>query len=204
FTDGPFGIGSGAILTSGTAVGALPGGNNHVANGAAGSSYCGPNTNDGSVLTVGITILPGYEGLLVNLILASEESAPGGVADPVGVYLDGTQYATDSNGNRITAQSSYLKDPIYILAPNSDTSYYSSSPPLAFSMPAAPGAHTVIFAVCDQNDRDYDSGLLLNAGGCLDCPESIYINYVTTTTTLDPGVAPFTQTIKALHTTSGT
>jgi hypothetical protein len=76
FTDGPFGIGSGGILTSGSATGALPGGSVHVANGAAGSIYCGPNTNDGSVLTAKIEVQAGYSGILVQFILGSQESAP--------------------------------------------------------------------------------------------------------------------------------
>lgn len=45
FTDGPFGIGSGGILTTGNAPDALPGGNDYVNNGAAGSAtYCGPSS----------------------------------------------------------------------------------------------------------------------------------------------------------------
>ncbi|KAF7563732.1 hypothetical protein G7046_g381 [Stylonectria norvegica] len=204
FAQGPFGIGAGGILTTGAAANAAPGGNVHLANNAAGSTYCGSNTNDGAILMVDINVLSGFSGVLINMILASEEAC-GGVADPIGVFLDGTQYANDVNGNRITAQSSYLKNPASIAAPNSDTSYCISSPPLAFSIPATPGAHSMVFAICDQNDHDYDSGLMINAQGCdTDCPAQIFINYVTTTSTLDPGVAGYTSTIKAIHTTSGT
>ncbi|KAK1671497.1 hypothetical protein BDP55DRAFT_675761 [Colletotrichum godetiae] len=74
FTDGLGGIGNGAILTSGTAGGALPGGNQYSDNGAAGSdTYCGANTFNAAILTVGIAIDPGYNGVQVEFILASVE-----------------------------------------------------------------------------------------------------------------------------------
>lgn len=74
FNDGPFGIGSGAILTSGAAVGALPNGDHYVDNGAAGSSvYCGPNTFNAAILTADILIDSSFSGVRVQAILASEE-----------------------------------------------------------------------------------------------------------------------------------
>lgn len=74
FTDGPFGIGNGGILTTGTAVGALAGGDHYVNNGVAGSAtYCGPSTFNAAILSVDINVQAGYTGILVNLILASEE-----------------------------------------------------------------------------------------------------------------------------------
>jgi hypothetical protein len=74
FTDGPFGIGSGAILTSGAAVGALPGGDHYVNNGAPGSdTYCGTNTFNAATLTVDVLVQPGYAGIDFEYILASEE-----------------------------------------------------------------------------------------------------------------------------------
>ncbi|KAB5577974.1 hypothetical protein GE09DRAFT_536426 [Coniochaeta sp. 2T2.1] len=204
FTNGPFGIGSGAILTSGTAAGALVGGNTFVNNGASGSAdWCGANTFDGSILMVNVNVDAGYTGVLVNFILGSEDA--GQVADRVGIWLDGTQYAKDASGNQITSLSNYIRSPIYITKPNDDMSYAAASPPLIFSIPASPGQHTMVFAMCDTTDHDYDSGLLVNARGCAaDCPASIAINYVTTTTTVAATESLGTQTIKASYTTSGT
>lgn len=74
FIAGLGGIGNGAILTTGTAVGALPNGDHYVNNGAAGSvAYCGPNTFNAAILTVDIAIDLGYSGVQVEFILASEE-----------------------------------------------------------------------------------------------------------------------------------
>ncbi|KAH7209938.1 hypothetical protein DER44DRAFT_864616 [Fusarium oxysporum] len=201
FTNGPFGIGSGGIFTSGSASGAAPGGNTQVANGAAGSAtYCGSNTFDGSLLTVDLVISPGYNGLLIQLILASSEDFEN--PDPIGVYLDGTQYANDPNGDRLTATSSYLNA---IQPPNSDTSYDDSSPPLLFGIQTTAGAHQVVIAICDDGDRSFDSGLMINAQACTDCNQPIIVNYVTTTTTVAANVATSTtSTIPASGTVSGT
>lgn len=74
FSDGPFGIGSGGILTSGAAVGALPGGDHYVNNGAPGSNtYCGSNTFNAAILTVDLFVNPTYSGIEFEYILASEE-----------------------------------------------------------------------------------------------------------------------------------
>ncbi|KAM0426529.1 hypothetical protein ACHAPT_008221 [Fusarium lateritium] len=106
FTDGPFGIGSGGILTSGAATAALAGGDHFINNGAPGSdTYCGPGTFNGAILTVDLLLGPTYEGISFAYIVASEER--GGSADPIGIFLDGTQYALDETGMRMTATSSW-------------------------------------------------------------------------------------------------
>ncbi len=77
FIEGPFGIGSGGILTTGYAANAALGGNTNIFNGAEGSTeYCGANTQDGTVLTVQFSVSTGYVGVEVQLILASEEQNP--------------------------------------------------------------------------------------------------------------------------------
>ena len=74
FVDGPFGIGSGVILTTGTAVGSLANGNHYVDNGQPGSStYCGSSTYNAALLSVDILVDIGYSGVLVEFIFASEE-----------------------------------------------------------------------------------------------------------------------------------
>ncbi|KAH6991968.1 hypothetical protein EDB82DRAFT_553856 [Fusarium venenatum] len=201
FADGPFGIGSGAILTSGAAIGALPNGDHYVNNGAPGSdTYCGSNTFNAALLTVDIFLDPTYNGIKVEIILASEEE--GGSADPIGVFLGGTQYALDS-GNRITAVNPYLANPLAITPPNSVTSYPGSSPPLWFDILTS-GAQTMVFAICDQSDSEWDSGLLIKAEGCVDCDTDLRLAYVTTTTTIPAGEDPFTSTTTASGTVSGT
>ncbi|KAJ4120188.1 hypothetical protein NW760_007552 [Fusarium oxysporum] len=202
FADGPFGIGSGGILTSGAAVGALPNGDHYVNNGAPGSdTYCNANTFNAAILTVDFFLNPTYSGVRVELILASEEE--GGSSDPIGIFVGGTQYALDPNGNKITATSPYLAQPIGITPPDSVTSYPGSSPPFWIDILTS-GAQTMVIAICDQGDSEWDSALLINAEGCIDCDTDVRLAYVTTTTTLPPGEATFTSTTKASGTVSGT
>ncbi|KAI8650063.1 WSC domain-containing protein [Fusarium sp. Ph1] len=201
FTDGPFGIGSGAILTSGAAVGALPGGDHYVNNGAPGSdTYCGTNTFNAAILTVDVLVQPGYAGIDFEYILASEEE--GGSPDPIGIFVGGTQYAVDENGDRMTATNEWISPNggLVIVPPNSVTSYPGSSPPFLQSV-LATGAQTVVIAICDFSDTEWDSGLLIKAGGCVDCDTDFRLAYVTTTvTTTTTG----TSTQTASGTVSGT
>ncbi|KAI8651528.1 hypothetical protein NCS55_01397900 [Fusarium keratoplasticum] len=199
FIDGPFGIGSGAILTSGSAVGALPNGDHYVNNGQPGSdTYCNVNTFNAAILTVDVVVGVGYNGIDFEYIMASEEE--GGSADPIGIFVGGTQYATDQNGNRITATSPWLAQPLVIVPPNSVTSYPGSSPPFLRSV-LVTGAQTIVIAICDQGDAEWDSGLLIKAGGCTDCDTDFRLAYVTSTiTTTTTG----TSTQTASGTVSGT
>ncbi|RFN52112.1 hypothetical protein FIE12Z_3664 [Fusarium flagelliforme] len=202
FNDGPFGIGSGGILTSGAAIGALPNGDHYVNNGAPGSdTYCGANTFNAAILTVDILVDAGFSGLRVEAILASEEE--GGSADPIGIFLGNQQYALDTDGNRITAVNPWLAPPRVIVPPDSVTSYPGSTPPFWIDI-LAEGAQTMIIAICDQSDSEWDSGLLVNVEGCTDCDTNVRLAYVTTTTTVGAGEATFTSTTPASGTVSGT
>ncbi|QPC69492.1 hypothetical protein HYE68_000244 [Fusarium pseudograminearum] len=202
FSDGPFGIGSGAILTSGSAIGALPNGDHYVNNGAPGSdTYCGPNTFNAALLTVDFFLDPTYSGIRFEFIFASEEE--GGSADPMGIFIGDTQYAKDTDGQRITATNCYVLRPLAITPPNSVTSYPGSSPPLWIDILTS-GAQTMVIAICDQGDSEWDSALLIKAEGCVDCDTDMRLAYVTTTTTLDAGEVPYTSTITASGTVSGT
>lgn len=124
-------------------------------------------------------------------------------SDPIGIFLDGTQYAFDPDGNRITAVTPYLAQPLVITPPNSVTSYPGSTAPFWIDILAS-GAHTMVIAICDQNDAEWDSGLLIKAEGCVDCDNEVRLAYVTTTTTLAAGEAPFKSTTTASGTVSGT
>ncbi|TDZ33932.1 hypothetical protein C8035_v000673 [Colletotrichum spinosum] len=203
FTAGLGGIGSGALLTSGSAVGALPGGNLYVDNGAAGSAtYCGANSFNAAILSVTISLGAGYSGVQVEFVLASEED--GGSADPISIFLNGQQYARDGSA-QLNVLSPYVRGAGFsIKPPNSVSSYADSSPPLLLVIPASPGPQTMVFAICDLGDTEWDSGLFLKAGGCTNCSPSLVVNYVTTTTTLAAGASPFTSTTKASGTVSGT
>jgi hypothetical protein len=74
-TDGPFGIGTAAILTTGSTDGAATTtGDRYVNNGAPGSNmYCGGNTFNGALLKAQISVDTGFNGIRVELVIASEE-----------------------------------------------------------------------------------------------------------------------------------
>ncbi|KAF5703062.1 hypothetical protein FMUND_13176 [Fusarium mundagurra] len=182
FTDGPFGMGDAAILTSGAAVGALPNGAHFVDNGAVGSvTYCGgSSSNNAAILTADVMLLPGFGGMRFEVVMASEESG-------------------------LTAVSPWLSQPLVIVPPKSVTSYAGSSPPYWIDVPLLPGGpQTVVIAICDASDAVYDSALMIKAEACVDCNEPFRLAYVTTTTTLAAGDTPYTSTITASGTVSGT
>lgn len=78
FTDGPFGIGNGGLLTSGVASGALPGGDQSVDNGfennGQGDFLCATNSRNPDSLYVQIRLASGYNGIRIQLIMATEET----------------------------------------------------------------------------------------------------------------------------------
>ncbi|KAH7185980.1 uncharacterized protein B0J16DRAFT_399835 [Fusarium flagelliforme] len=218
FTNGPYGIGSGGILTNGLAtragdsfIGDEPNTNNVF---PGSEEYCGSQTFDATILEVRIEIGDVYEGVEVEFILSSMEYTEGR-PDPIGIYLDGTLWSIDDSNQRITATSEYLNgeiginelDKVEFDFGNGDeinraTRYDGSSPPLLIGIPAVPGEHTMIFAICDSTDGNFDSGLMVKAKGCKDCDPQVRINYVSTTTTT--GSTSFTSTTKAIGTESGT
>ncbi|KAJ9425021.1 hypothetical protein QL093DRAFT_2112853 [Fusarium oxysporum] len=166
FTDGPFGMGDAAILTSGAAVGALPNGDHYVNNGAAGSAtYCGGLSNNAAILTADVMLIPGFGGMRFEVVMASEES--GGAADAIGIFVNNQNYALDGNGNRLNAVSPWLSQPLVIVPPNSVTSYAGSSPPYWIDVPSLPGGmQTVVVAICDAGDNMWDSALMIKAEAC--------------------------------------
>ncbi|KAI1036853.1 hypothetical protein LB503_002900 [Fusarium chuoi] len=205
FTDGPFGMGDAAILTSGAAVGALPNGDHYVNNGAAGSAtYCGGgSSNNAAILTADVMVIPGFGGMRFEVVMASEEL--GGASDAIGIFVNNQNYALDGSGNRLTATNPWLSQPLAIAPPNSVTSYPGSSAPYWIDVPSLPGGpQTVVVAICDAGDAEWDSALMIKAEACVDCNEPFRLAYVTTTTTLAAGDAPYTSTITASGTVSGT
>ncbi|KAG4261105.1 hypothetical protein FPRO06_02805 [Fusarium proliferatum] len=205
FTDGPFGMGDAAILTSGAAVGALPNGDHYVNNGATGSAtYCGDgSSNNAAILTADVMIIPGFGGMRFEVVMASEEL--GGAPDTIGIFVNNQNYALDGSGNRLTATNPWLSQPLVIVPPNSVTSYPGSSAPYWIDVPSLPASpQTVVVAICDVGDAMWDSALMIKAEACVDCNEPFRLAYVTTTTTLAAGDTPYTSTITASGTVSGT
>ncbi|KAG8358517.1 hypothetical protein FVEN_g3771 [Fusarium venenatum] len=213
FSDGPYGIGSGGILTNGLASNAAGAQSPNTYNTFPGSGqYCGAEGFDATVLQVDIDIAEGYDGVEVEFILSSMEYTQGR-PDPIAIFLDDVLWSIDDSNDRITATSKYLNEEIGInekdkedwpFSPdfNRATRYDGSSPPLLVGIPAIPGVHTMVFAVCDAFDGQWDSALMVKAKGCKDCNPQVQINYVSTTTTT--GSTSFTSTTKAIGTESGT
>ena len=77
FTNGPYGIGSGGILTNGLATRAASGNGNSPPNTdnvfPGSEEYCGSETFDATILQVQIEIDDEYEGVEVEFILSSVE-----------------------------------------------------------------------------------------------------------------------------------
>lgn len=75
FTEGPFGMGTAAILITGSTGGAATtNGDRYVNNGAPGSEmYCGENTFNGALLKAQISVDTAFSGIRVELVIGSEE-----------------------------------------------------------------------------------------------------------------------------------
>ncbi|RSM06752.1 hypothetical protein CEP52_005590 [Fusarium oligoseptatum] len=209
FTNGPLGVASGGILTTGGSKDAAEyqAYSLNIENGAGASqSYCGENSLDAAVLSVDIEVQQGFNGVEVEFVLASEEYSYQH-ADPIGIYLDGEQFALNPDGSRITAKSYYLSSERAIVNPHqflnypSWSTYAASSKPLIMGIAAAPGAHTMVFAICDTVDGQHDSALFVRAKGCKDCVADVKIHYLTQTTT---AASTFTSTIEPISASAGT
>jgi hypothetical protein len=76
FTDGPFGLGSGGILTSGKATGAYTSGDRNVDTGI-GVGYdgvCAPGTQNINALQVELQLEPGFNGVRIEFVFATQEA----------------------------------------------------------------------------------------------------------------------------------
>ncbi|KAM0225150.1 hypothetical protein ACHAQD_001081 [Fusarium lateritium] len=204
FREGPFGLGSGVIISSGNAVDAAPGGFANSNLGYPGSSYCGQgSTFDAAFYTVDFLLRPEFDGVQIEFVVGSADSTR--ESDPIAIWLNGDQYAIDSSGQQITATSEFLNEPIGIGRPQNGLQFGRASPLLLLGIPTRPGVNTLVFAACDLNDDALDTGLLSNIKGCVDCDTNIKINYVTSTVTV--GAAEKTgapETIKPAGQARGT
>lgn len=76
FTNGPLGLTSGGILTTGGSIDASawqPYSLNIDNDAGASQTYCGADSQDAAVLTVDIEVQQGFNGVEVEFVLASEE-----------------------------------------------------------------------------------------------------------------------------------
>lgn len=78
FTDGPFGIGAGGILTTGKLSGALPGGNGNIDNGFRNQGQLdyicdATDTQNAAVVYGRVKVNPGYNGVRLEFIFTTNE-----------------------------------------------------------------------------------------------------------------------------------
>lgn len=75
FSDGPFGIGSGVIISSGNAEEARQGGFANQDMGFSGDAICGDEspTKDAAILSMLVKVEPGYNGVEVEFIVGSAD-----------------------------------------------------------------------------------------------------------------------------------
>ncbi|KAJ4170439.1 hypothetical protein NW754_006577 [Fusarium falciforme] len=193
FSDGPFGISSGTILTSGRADGAtVPGSDNDNAQ----PGYMGGNTFDAAVLSLDISISPPFTGFELEFAFASNDY--GGNNDALRVDV-----ASNSLTTIFDLVNPFMDPPYSITPPNSLTKYDKSSPPVLIGFATGSGIVNVKIAVYDLNDGFEDSAALIRMRGCVNCPAGPEINYETKTVTVTPGEAEYFSTVKASGTATG-
>jgi len=185
YTDGPLGLADGALLTSGSAVDALPpddSGSTTTSNGLPGHPLCdalipGYSSQDASVLTITFDLAPYFNGIAFNTVFGSEEY-PEWVGtsfnDVYGVYLNGQQVAFDDNGNPITINGPFFSGGSVVLTPANGTEYDGTTGILNTRAPLAGGStgNVLEIVICDGGDSAYDSGAFITGlSGCLgeDC-----------------------------------
>ncbi|KAI8716094.1 hypothetical protein NCS52_00902300 [Fusarium sp. LHS14.1] len=209
FTNGPLGVASGGILTTGGSkdAAAYQAYSVNIDNGGGPSpTYCGGDSVNAAVLTVDIEVEQGFNGVEVEFVFASEEYSYQH-ADTISILLGGANFALNPDGSRITAKSYYLSperaivNPYQFLNYPSWSTYAATSKPLIMGIPAEAGAHTMVFAICDAVDGQHDSALFVRAKGCKDCVADLKIHYLTQTTT---AASTFTSTIEPISSAAGT
>ena len=185
YTDGPMGIANGVILTSGSALAALPpdnSGSTGTVNGEPGDPLCGQltapyNSFDRARLDIVFDLAAGYDGISFQLIFGSEEYPEylgQGFNDSVGVWLNGTdvsnQIAFDASGNAVNINGGFFNGGSVVTPPTNGLEYDGSTG-LLLAQGALTGGSTgneLHIVVCDASDSDLDSGALLaTLNGCI-------------------------------------
>ncbi|PCD34689.1 hypothetical protein AU210_007286 [Fusarium oxysporum f. sp. radicis-cucumerinum] len=180
FTDGPFGMGSGIILSTGslTSTSLAPGGtcpSSYTTDlyDAYTASYCGPDSYNGASYL--LNVLPTKATtLLIDMVIASCDVTSG---DKVLVLVNGVNVAKDETGTPLDSSSKYLSEPWGIPSPNGDTAFAMSSPPLRFSIPLPKDYVELKIAVCDRHDGYGDTAVMIKARPCTNCDQSFKVHY---------------------------
>ncbi|HSN99036.1 MAG TPA: choice-of-anchor L domain-containing protein [Candidatus Nanopelagicales bacterium] len=189
YTDGPLGMGNGALLTSGSAMGALPpndSGNTTTSNGLPGHPLCdalipGYTSQDASVLSITFDLASAFDGIQFNSVFGSEEYPEwvgSNFNDVYGVYLNGQQVAFDDNGNPITINGPFFSGGSVVFPPANGTEYDGTTGILNTRAPLAGGStgNVLEIVICDAGDQAYDSGAFLTGlNGCVgnDCSGTV-------------------------------
>ncbi|KAG7414641.1 hypothetical protein Forpe1208_v008265 [Fusarium oxysporum f. sp. rapae] len=183
FTDGPFGMGSGIILSTGSLTSApltpdatCPSSYTTDLYDAYTTSYCGEDSYNGASYL--LNVLPTKATtLLIDMVIASCDVIS---ADKVLVLVDGVNVAKDETGTPLDSSSKYLSEPWGIPSPNGDTAFAWSSPPLRFSIPLPKTYVELKIAVCDRHDGYGDTAVMIKARPCTNCDQSFKVDYDTT------------------------
>jgi outer membrane protein OmpA-like peptidoglycan-associated protein len=180
YTDGPLGIADGSILTSGSAVNALPPNDDDGISSSwslPGDPLCdqlvgeGVDTGDAARLEITFTVAEGFQGIRFEYIVGSDEYPEfvGEFNDAVGIFVDGTNQALDAEGNAITINGAFFSGDEVVT--DNGTEYDGSTPRLQRGVVLEPGQHTMIVVVCDALDTAFDTGIFIaGLAGCTgDC-----------------------------------
>lgn len=223
YKNGPLGIRDSIVLTTGDAVGVVPGpstaGELNVGKATPGHAMCkslngGITTYDASVLSMNVILGPGFTGFSSEFIFTTEEYpewAGSDFIDAFGIYVDGKNIALNTNGNPINSDMAFFTESV-LTPPASGSSMDGSTPLLWAGHVTAPGAHTIEIVICDTGDDVIDSAIFVAIDGCTgecksaplsDCSgatDSSGIPNVNTTPTSTPGsvhanIAPSSSTI---------
>ncbi len=191
FTDalGAIGIGSGVILTSGSAAGAADPNDSDgesTINGLPGNAdltiLSGFQTFDAAVLSFDFEFDSGSGGdLFVNYVFASEEYnefVGFGVNDVFAFFLDGENVALLPNDSPVSIDTVNLSSNSDLFIDNTSGIFnieYDGFTTLfeVSALDLTPGTHNMSFAIADGGDADLDSGVFIQAGSFSNTPSAV-------------------------------
>ncbi|KAF5564855.1 hypothetical protein FNAPI_1933 [Fusarium napiforme] len=184
FTNGPFGMGSGVIISTGsltssplTPGGICPSTNPTDLYDAYTHSYCGPDSYNGANYLLNVQSIKATT-FVIDMVIASCDVVS---ADKVLLLVNGVNVAKDETGTALDSSSKYLSEPWGIPSPNGDTAFAWTSPPLRFSITVPKFTYTELkMAVCDMHDGYGDTALMIKIRPCNDCDVSFKVDYDTT------------------------
>ncbi|KAG5759037.1 hypothetical protein H9Q72_012834 [Fusarium xylarioides] len=205
FTNGPFGMGSGVIISTGSLTSAplTPGGicpSTYPTDlyDAYTQSYCGPDSYNGANYLLNVLPIKATT-FVIDMVIASCDVVS---ADKVLVLVNGVNVAKDETGTALDSSSKYLSEPWGIPSPNGDTAFAWTSPPLRFSITVPKSYIELRMAVCDMHDGYGDTAVMIKIRPCNDCDQSFKVDYDTTSvvsTTTYEATSVVTQAASGTH-----